>query len=220
MNMELAIPEGQNVIAANVDDKDFAELSTSSKFLGRLQLMSSSSEAVKEGKIACGHWAIVAGESCEDIGTETRGFVVAMRLKAMDVDADPVVAYYDPKCLEFQTIKARSEVENQGPLAGPEFLIYLANEKRFCTLYMCSKTMRREAPAVRGLLRKAATFKITLIKNKKFSWHGPVVTACSATLAGPDQEELKRVLTNFLNPPKSEVEKADDKEAAATSRER
>lgn len=220
MSNELMLPEDQQTIAQNVEDKDFAALASSSKFLSRLQLIGSSSNAAKEGKCAVGHWALLSGQSLEDLGTELRCYVVAMRLKAMDVDADPIVAYYDPKSEDFKKISMRAEVEKQGPLAGPEFLIYLPTEKRFCTLFMCNKTMRREAPVVRGLLRKAATFKITLLSNKKFKWHGPVITSCSAPLPMPDKEELEIVTKNFLNPPKSEVESADETDKSATSRER
>lgn len=221
MNEELALalPEDQSV-AKYVTEEDFQSIATSSKFLPRLQLFGSNSEVVKEGKVPVGVYGIVNGDKIEVLGNEIRAWVISMRLKAMRTDTDPIVAYYDPKSEQFQKIKAASEVENQGPLCGPEFLIYLPNEKKFVTFFMCSKTMRREAPNVKDLLKRAATFKITLIKNAKFSWHGPVVTACSVPLPQPDLEVLREVLTNFNNPPETEVEVIDEKAKAATSRDR
>ena len=217
MSNELAIPEMEtSSIAQFNSDAAFKDLAQSSKFLGRLSLMSPLSDAVMEGKIQAGRWGLVNGKNVEDLGSELRCYVVALRLKAMDVGADPIVSYFNPASPEFIAIKNRCDDEKQGPLAGPEFLLYLPNEQQFCTFYMCSKTMRREAPIVKQLLKKPATFKITIVSNKKNKWHAPVITGCATPLDLPDGEQLKKVLHSFMNPPEASVVEATEQEKAAT----
>ncbi len=216
----LVIPEDQQGLAKHATDEEFDKLSTSSKYLPRLQLFGSSSNACKEGKIPIGKWGLQFGQRIDNLGDEIRGYVIALRLKAVDLSAEPIISYYDPKSPEFIKLKERSEVENLGPMAGPEFLIYLPNEKKFCTLFMSSKTMKREAPEVKALLRKPATFKIQFIKKGGFAWHGPVVTPCTVPLPKPDEETLAIVLHNFNNPPVSEIEPVDEKAKEATARDR
>lgn len=217
MNNELAIPEQQSSIA--VSDEAFKDLAKSSKFLPRLTLTAPLSDAVMEGKIGAGRWGLLDNKNIDDLGPEIRGWVVALRLKAMDTKADPIVSYYDANKPEFKTIAERSMVEKEGPLAGPEFLIYLPDHKQFCSLFMCSKTMRREAPNVKALLRKKITLKVTLITNKTHKWYGPVATPCSLELSLPEQKVLDKTLHDFMNPPENAVEEATAADKAATGRE-
>ena len=217
-SQELAIPETGSAFA--VSDEMFKDIARGGKFLPRLTLTAPLSTVCVEGKCLPGRWAIIDGQTLEDLGQETRGFVCAMRLKAMDTGADPVVSYYNPALPEFKAIQERSKVEKQGPLAGPEFLIYIAQEKIFCSLFMCSKTMKREAPLVKQLLKKPATFKITLANNKKNKWHAPVITSCGVPLEPPDAEKLQKAVHSFMNPPANEVEAAGAEESAATDRDR
>ncbi len=203
-----------------VDDKEFLALASTSKYLPRLQLMGSQNSEVKKGLIPCGRWALVTGQNLEDVGAELRVYIVAMRLKAIDLGGDPIVAYFDAKLDAFKKIAERSLVEETGPMAGPEFLVYLPTEKRFCALFCANKTMKREAPNIRNLLKKPATLKIHLITKGKYMWHGPIVTGCSIPLPTPDPEELLKVYNAFVNPPASETEDASAEEKAATTRER
>lgn len=95
---------------------------------------------------------------------------------------------------------------------GPEFLIWIpgANPQSFATFFCGNKTMRREAPNLRGLIGRAATLKVTLIETKKYSWHGPVVVPCSTPFDLPDMEEIKAQVSRFNNPPEQDVEKAEE----------
>ncbi len=76
---------------------------------------------------------------------------------------------------------------------------------------MSSKTARREAPQLKGLMGKAATLKAQLIKAKKYAWHGPVVTPCSAPIDPLPQLDLAREeVQKFNNPPENETEAAPE----------
>lgn len=219
----LALPEGiDGLIAPTASVDAFADLATATKYLPRLSLTAGTSDCVLEGLCPIGHWAMIkTKKEVVDLGTEIRGWICGLRLKAMHTKRDPIVAYFDPTKPDFLDIVERAKNEEDGALAGPEFLIYLPPPvDSFILYFMSSKTAKREAGQVRQLLGKPATFKITLLTNKTNKWHGPVITMCSIGLAQPPQEKFKKVLENFKNPPASEVESTTEDEKAATGRER
>lgn len=96
----------------------------------------------------------------------------------------------------------------------PEFLVYLPNATppTFATLFCGSKTARKEAPNLRGLIGRAATLKVTLIETAKYSWHAMVVVACSSPINLPDMEEIRAQVSKFNNPPESDVEEVKEEE--------
>lgn len=204
------IPMGELGVAKFADEKTFEALS-SNAFLPRLQLMGSSSTAVKEGKISQGHYGLVRGkDQVEDLTKETNVIVLSWRPKALEIKESSVVSVYDPKSPEFKRITEKSEEPDSGCMFGPEFLVWVPSHRTFATVYMSSKTARREAPVVRGLMGKAATLKAQLIKAKKFAWHGMVVTPCSQPLDLPDLAQAKEETAKFNNPPSEETEAVPD----------
>jgi hypothetical protein len=221
MTSELAIPQDLQV-AKYVTDDLFNEIASSSKFLSRLQLNGGTSDLAKKGLAPIGTWVVVSGkEQFVDVGKEIRVYVLAMRLKALDMQASPIVAFFNPATEQFKTLYRRSNVEKKGPMVGPEFLLYLPDTKEFITFHMASKTNRREAPHMKAFLGKKATLKIKLIENDKGEiWHGPVVVVCDLPIALPPREKMLGQLEVFNNPPESETDTPDEKETAATTRER
>lgn len=199
------------------DNSAFLEIASGSSYLPRLMLMNATSELVKEGKINQGHYALVTSkERVEDMTKEVSILVLGWRPKALVIGEKDVKSFYNPKSAEFIATSKRADTEiNSGCLYGPEFLIYVPMTGQFATFFMSSKTARREAPQLRPLIGKAATLKSTLIKGKKNSWFGPIVTTCSAPLNGYDQEEAKAQLRTFNNPPELAEEKAENVEVAA-----
>ena len=93
---------------------------------------------------------------------------------------------------------------------GPEFLVWIPSQGVFATYFMSSKTARREAKKMEPLLGKAATFRCKLIDSGRFKWHGPVVVPCSSPLEVPALDAIKGEVEKFQNPPKSDIEIADD----------
>lgn len=217
MSNEIATQQNPNtaLVSSNVTDEFFGELAKGSRFLPRLVITAGLTKQVMAGKIGVGKYGLITGQEIEDLGVEIRAWVMGLRLKAMDVGKDPIVSYYDPKLPAFKDIQVRSLLEKQGPLAGAEFLLYISGVNKFASLFMCSKTMRQEAPNVKLLLGQAATFKITLIQSKKNMWHGPVVGRCAIEIPKPPEAAYNRILKDFLNPPSSEVEIVSKEEKAA-----
>ncbi len=184
------------------NDEDLLAVSQASGFLPRVQLFGGSSDAVKEGKIGVGRWGLVAGkDSLEDLGPEVDVLVIAGRVKALDLSGENIVTSYDRNSDTFKDIATRSEVANSKCMFGPEFLVYVPSKQAFATVFLSSATARREARALHGRLRRAATLKAQLITGKQHKWHGPVFTPCSNPFEMPTGDAILAEATKFLNPP-------------------
>ena len=188
---------------------DFNKVSATGSYLPRLQLYGGNSDACKEGKIGIGRWGLTIDDSITDLTPEVDVVILSWRPKALQIDGETIITEYDPNSDNFKKIAALSDEKDSGCMFGPEFLVYIPGHN-FATLYMSSKTARREAKNVRPLLGKAATLKCRLIKTVKYSWHGPVVVPCSAPLTLPPLSEIQGQITKFQNPPKQEVEIVSD----------
>jgi hypothetical protein len=204
--------EGLNLAPAKyADDKAFAAVASGSGFLPRLQLFGAGSELVKKGKFPMGHYGLVRSkDQVEDMTTSCVALAITWRAKALRIDGDDILNFFDPEHPEFKKIQVESEEKDSGCLFGPEFLLWLPESQpsTYTTFFCGSKTTRREAPNLKGLLGKACTLKMHLIETKKYSWHGPIITPCSTPFALPSFEEIKSVADKFSNPPESEVEVA------------
>ncbi len=197
------------------DDKAFLSVAAGAGFLPRVQLFGANSGDVKRGKIGMGRYGLVRGkEQIEDLTVSCNCLVLSWRPKAMRIDGDDITVVYNPQSEAFGKICADSEEPDSGCMYGPEFLIFLPEAQPACyaTIFFSSKTMRREAPNLKGLIGKAATLKSHLIETKKFSWHGPLVLPCSTPLPVTDEQlgDLRGMVEKFNNPPETEVEAAPE----------
>lgn len=193
------------------DEASFLAVSSGGGFLPRVMLMNSSSNAVKEGLINQGHYALVQGKDNRDLTKEVIVKPVTWRPRAMEINDNEIISAFNPKSAEFKRIQEKSDESDSGCMFGPEFLVWVPSVKVFATFFMASKTARRVAPEMREILNRnaAATLKSTLIKGKKYSWFGPVVTICSQPIEPFDPEELRELAEKFANPPETESEPAE-----------
>lgn len=211
-----AAPRGILGIVHTQGKRELAKLS-SARFLPRLQLMGSNSDAVKEDKCGKG-WALVSGQTYEEYGKEVEVIVLCFRAKAMDLSnkAEPV-SIYDTTSNEWADIKARSRGDNSGCMWGTEWLLWLAEGKlaKWCTYFAGNPTARREVPNFDPILdgNNAATLKWQLIANEKFKWEGPIILPCSSPSAYPPEDEMIAHVAEFQNPPLMPVvDKASEEE--------
>jgi len=189
------------------DDKTFDGMS-SSTFLPRLQLMSASSDMCKQGKFPINHYAQITGQTYTDVGAEVDVLVIAWRPKAMKIGEDIIVSH-NPDCELFKQIERESEGKDSGCMYGPEFLVYIASTKKFATLFLGSKSARREGNNVRARLGKAATMKSQFIEWKSYKWQAPTCIACNTPFDLPSTEEIVAEAEKFNNPTEGvEQEKA------------
>lgn len=183
----------------------------SASYLPRLTLYGANSEAVKEAKIPMAHYGLARSkDQIDDLTKEVVVVVIAWRPKALDMSGDPIISNYNPSSLEFKRISLKSGEKNSGCMYGPEFLVYVPAAKAFATFFFGSKTARREAPNMKGLMGCAALCKAQLIKTTDYSWHGPVITPCSQSVELPDPESVREEAQKFNNPPESEIEKIEE----------
>lgn len=205
------LPDDQTVSVYN-DDAAFLDLSkTASSFLPRLQLFGSTSALVKEGKMPLAHWGFVSGkDDVVDLGTEVDVIPVSIRFKAMDLSGGDVLSFYNPASTEFRDIQERSQDAESQCMAGNEFLVWVPDRKAFATFYASNSSSKQEAPKIKALLKKAATFKVKYVKGKRNSWHAPVVIECSDPITNiPTPELLQSTVETFRNPKDSEVTVAE-----------
>jgi len=190
-------------------EEDF-DIVAAPAWLPRLQLMSSNSEKCKKGEFPVNHYALVVGQTFNDLGTEVDALNLAWRPRAMDLSGDNIVTVYDPKSKEFQDIVARSAEQNSGCMYGVEFLLYIPSAKTFAGFFMGSKTARNEAPNVKAKMHEPITLKHQIIENKRYSWAGPIVVSCTTPFEIPPKELILAEVHKFQNPPEREVELADE----------
>lgn len=216
MSTEIAVTEsGLPVLPSRFDDDAFGAVATSSKFLPRLQLFTSNSDPVKEGKIPMGTYGLVTGkDQITTLGDEVSVLVLAWRPKALDLGGDDIVSSFDHNSDLFKSIQKQAEVPNSGCMFGPEFLVWIPSLETFATFFMGSKSMRRESPNVKALLGGPATLKVTLIKTPKYKWHNTITTKCSTPFNIPDLDDVLTHVEVFNNPPAEEKEPADQEPRA------
>jgi len=200
----------------------FKSLVSGGDYLPRFQLFGSKSDACAEGKIGMGHYGLVKDDVITDLGAEIDIVIISWRPKAVQTGDDLIIDYH-PEIDDkgnitnpiFKKIVGLAGVRDSGAMYGPEFLLWVPSADVFATYHMNSKTGRREARNMEPLLGKAATLKCHLIEQGKYKWHGPVVIPCSTPLDLPSEEDIRAEWTKFQNPPKNEMEVADDDDTRA-----
>jgi len=197
--------------------EDFALSVKAGDYLPRVQLMTSAAEPCKKGEFPINHYAMVSGQHMTDLGEYPDVVVLSWRPKALEI-GEEVISVYDPKSPEFQRIQAQAEVKDSGCMFGPEFLLYIPSQTCFATLFMGSKSARRESHAVMARMAKAATLKSHLIETKKYSWYAPLVTPCSTPLDLPAIEKIQVEVEKFNNPAVQDVELAPEDGASVRER--
>ena len=203
----------------NIGDDDFDDMITSSTFLPRIQLFGANSEAVKEEKIGQGRFGLVRSkDDIEDLSKVIACLPLAWRLKAMQIADGEVVSIYDHNKDEFKRIQSESEEQDSGCMYGVEFLLWLPETSEYATYFLSSKSSRREAKPLRGLIGKGASIECNLVKTKKYSWHAPKVVSNSTPIGNlPETDQMKVELQRFNNPSASDAEGVTAEETAATS---
>lgn len=197
-----------------VDDGVLNELATGGGFLPRIQLFGSSSDAVKEDKIGQGRYGLVKGkDEIIDLGKEVNVIPLSLRVKAVLMKDGKVTVRYNPQDPIFQDIKEGFKAGAAGHMCGPEYLLWIDDQKCFTTFHMASKSAVNASPDLTALVKSQApaTLRVTLAENKKGQkWHVPVISACSTPLDYPPEEDAMREANRFANPHEEKLEKAPE----------
>lgn len=213
------------------DQKGFIEVAGPGfgSFLPYLQLFTSNSDEVKEGKIAVASYGLIEGKdkTLTDMGKAVLAAPLAWRAKAMffrTADGKPV-AYHNAKSPEFKKIREAQEADpNSGNMYGVEFLLWLPQVKKLATFFMGTKTQRNASGPVHALLpRKGGGLKLgvltaQLIDNGTHKWHGTVCNVSNQSFDLPPGEDATKAMVDFLNPRDSVPEEAAPAGAANADR--
>ncbi|MHC4702442.1 MAG: hypothetical protein ACYTFQ_17905 [Planctomycetota bacterium] len=211
------------------DDDDFKDLSQSSDFLRRLQLVSKG-KYVDSKQVGPGSYAVIIdGEKADDLGDKIDILVLARRPKALDMsDTSQVIVSYDKSSDLFQDIAARSSVKDSGCQYGVSFLIVERSTGCLYEFFCGSISLRREIPTLSAYMALSAAqiearglqgvephgpLPLTLgsrnIKKARYSWFVPVPQKCSTPFTAsqvPKEEVIRKEMDRFINPPKDETE--------------
>jgi len=218
------VPEGQNtdVVVQKSDDAVALAIASSKGFIGRLQLMTSSSDPCKDGKFPVNHFAIVEGsDNFTDMGETVKVKVLAHRAMALEW-GDETTVCYDPKIIEgkptgeFLRIMQKSDGGiGSNAMYGVQFLVWSPAVKRFLTFFCGSPTLRNEVGNFLKNMNKSSVLVAKRISNKKHTWFGVAIQKCSEELADPDTKKLVETVTTFLNPPAEEKVAVENPEKPA-----
>jgi hypothetical protein len=226
----------ENLPAQMGDDADFKELSQSSDFLRRLQLVSKG-KYVDSLKVKPGCYAVILdGENAQDLGKTIDILVLARRPKALDMsDLQQVVVSYDNKSDLFVDIAERSGVKDSGCQYGVSFLVIERGTGSLYEFFCGSISLRKEIPTLSAYMSLSAAqiearglkevephgpLPLTLgsknVRKKNYSWFVPVPQSCSTPFTAgqvPNADALRKEMERFVNPPKDEttVVPTDDK---------
>ena len=206
-NLAVLTPEQQAAKIAELQskyDSGFDEIASSTKFLPRLQLFTSNSEAVQTGKIPVAHYGLVKGkDNITDLGKSVLCMPLAYRAKALDTKANPIVAFHVQADPRFQAIVKRANANaNSG----------------FVTFLMGSKSARNEAGAVRACIDKGMVLTANFIVGKEYKWHAPKAELSMQGISAPPPDRKGEILLDFLNPPDAEEEEVPEGNTADVTR--
>lgn len=214
-------------LSTEVLAEDVSALVSSGDWLPRIVICGSSTDLVKEGKIAQGVFALVrSATDFKDLGKQIDFLSFTFRAKGMRLKNTPSgkpMSFYDRKSDEFKKIQLDSQGKDSGCVWGPEFLIWLPVANSFATFFCGNPTMRRAAPDLYAVMRDpsspddrpvfkptAASATMKFIKTTAQSWWGATFSPHTTPLPNPEVEDFATMVTDqmtkFKNPPKSTVE--------------
>jgi hypothetical protein len=225
--------EPKNLIADDVfpmaerDSGDIEALTRTSEFLPQLRIYGSEATVVKEQKFPMGHFGLYfSAEKILDLGEQFDSLVVDWRPRASIVSGDTPVTFFgkfDEEAnkweysKEFTHVKDRAMAKEKGYLVGLEYLLWVPTVEKFGLFLMGNPTLRRESANVKALVKKAATFKIKLIKTSQYTWHGCNVFSATTPFDVPSTQDLLDEVEKFRQPKDSAVEFAEDSEGDGSS---
>src|SRR5271157_4127225 len=210
MSNELATVNLEQLPSTQIGtDEQFDDLARGGDFIGRLQLFTKG-EAVNKGLIPPGHYGIpVSKDEVEDLGATVDVVPLARRPKALDMnDPDAIINSYDRDDPEFKRIELASSDSESHCMFGVSFLVYEKSTERFLEFFCGSKSTRPEAKKLYPYMPltpadiearkldeephgpRPVTLSVKLAKNRKGSWHVPVVNKCSVPVKLPKDERL------------------------------
>lgn len=218
---------------AKYSEKDFAKVASTGDYLPYVILATANAKIVVSDQVPKNHFVAIKGDTITDFGKTLLCWALAWRPKAMDLNGEIPMSYFDPDTEIFQKIKTESFGQNSKKMFGPEYLLWIPGYG-WAGLFMGSKTSRNEAKNIQAAVPKAACVEdgkeiparlakplaltSKLIKTTEYTWQGIVANVSDQAIDTPPVDEFKEQLDKFGSPKDSEVKVAAPKDAAAADR--
>ena len=187
-------------------------------WLPYIALHGSNSKFVKTEQIGMGHFGVhPSSGSLIDLGKNFVGLFLAWRSKAMQY-APSVLSFYDHTTKEFKEVELKAKTVKQSQCGvGPEYLVWLPEQKIFATYFLGNATGRNESANINGPMKDGPFVcqqKSKLIDPPKseFSWHGPETKKHDLEIVMPSEAALVEEVKKFNNPPAATQEAAEEKD--------
>ncbi len=155
------------------------EMTKRGDYLARLALQGSSSDLVKDDKIAKGNYAFITSkESFIDLGPSVDIMPFVWRSLALDISSKPGM--------------------NLMCMWGPQFLVWIPKIEKFAGLHLNSATNRPCGTMIDELKNKGVTLTWSKRTNDAGQkWEGIVVNPCTTPFAIPDLGAIKTAIDKF-----------------------
>jgi len=204
-------------VASNEESEALSDVSTSSEFLGRLQLYAKG-KAIDKGLISPGHWGLpISDDDVTDLGEEIVVLPLVAKPKALDFgDRQAIITRFDIHDPEFQRIRDASATKNSDCMFGPTFLVIEMSTNTLYELFCGNKTLRHAAKEMQAFLpsksnpepqpmRLGSMYKE--FRGGAFSCHVPVVKPYSGDFKTTlDPEKITEEVEKFRNQKGSDFE--------------
>lgn len=138
--MDLVIPKSQGIAKA----KQLASVVGGGDYLAYLDFRSGKRAVVQNEGWPANTFALCKTGEATNVGNEFDAILLDVRPTAVDFNGG-VDKAHNPEGARFLEIKADTDDGISGNAYGPEFLVYLPEQKEFATFHMSSKSNRKLA---------------------------------------------------------------------------
>ena len=146
MSNELAALSGSIAIPVSQASLKPANRTVERGYASRIQLNHPLSKAVSDLGAKPNEFCIVDGSKVIDLGKSIELIPICRLDKAVDTNANPIEAVFDPESAEFKRIAEDSKTPDSGAMFGPVLLVYELSTGDFYEIFFSSKSGRRSAP--------------------------------------------------------------------------
>lgn len=214
------LPSASIYKPGEVDRTDFI---AGASFHPRIQFFSDQAAIVKKRQFPANHFAIVKKKDENiDIGETFLAYPLAYRYKALDFrEPGKVKSYYQPNSPEYKACvavakdKSRPKGEKSPCMFGAEFLLWVQGHG-YATLLCSTFSLKRVADKLFGLVepvRRFVSFGHKLEEMGTNIFEAPIVTVAMTEFEIPEESaKLSKVMTEFANASKPEVQAPEDDE--------
>lgn len=211
--MDLIIPKSKGIEKA---DK-LASVVGGGDYLAYLDFRSSKRAVVQNDGWPANTFALCENQEADNIGGDFDAILLDVRPTAVDFNGG-VDKVHDPEGARFLEIKADTDDKISGNAYGPEFLVYLPEQKKFATFHMSNKSDRKLGSGknleLLGTVVKFGSKSVSAEKKdekgnmQKFTWM--VITMESSDLVLQDGDVDKTKMSEVMAKFNSEAETTDE----------